>query len=196
MKSDIKNHFKKVDPILFNALNEIGDIRQMTEREPKKFFQTLCREIICQQLSNASGDAIHNRFLLLFPRQPISKRLVKITDKALRETGMSWAKARYIKDLATKLENKEVNLNNLSLLSDDKVIEELTKIKGIGQWTAKMFLVSALGREDVFSYEDIHLVRSMERVYKMPNISREQAESIALKWSPYRTWASRVLWNL
>ncbi|MCP6726685.1 MAG: hypothetical protein KJI69_01420 [Patescibacteria group bacterium] len=196
MKSDIKNHFKKVDPILFNALNEIGDIRQMAEREPKKFFQTLCREIICQQLSNASGDAIHNRFLLLFPRQPISKRLVKITDKALRETGMSWAKARYIKDLATKLENKEVNLNNLSLLSDDKVIEELTKIKGIGQWTAKMFLVSALGREDVFSYEDIHLVRSMERVYKMPNISREQAESIALKWSPYRTWASRVLWNL
>lgn len=196
MKPKIKNHLKKVDPILFRALSGVGDIRPMTPKEPKKFFETLCREIICQQLSNASGDAIHNRFLLLFSRQPISKRLVKITDKALRETGMSWAKARYIKDLATKLENKEVNLNNLPLLSDEEVIEELTKIKGIGQWTAKMFLGSALGREDVFSFEDVHLIRTMEHIYKIPNISREQAESIALKWSPYRTWASRVLWSL
>ena len=96
MKLKIKNHFKKVDPVLFSALTEIEDIKEIVPKDQKKFFETLCREIICQQLSNAAGKAIHDRFLTLFPKQPISKRLIEITDKELRETGMSWRKAGYI----------------------------------------------------------------------------------------------------
>ena len=196
MKLKIKNHFKKVDPVLFSALTEIEDIKEIAPKNQKKFFETLCREIICQQLSNAAGKAIHDRFLTLFPKQPISKRLIKITDKELRETGMSWRKAGYIKDLAQKLESGEVNLHNLQLLSNEEVVKELTLIKGIGDWTAEMFLISALGREDVFSFGDVYLMRTMERLYKIPKISREQAEPIVFKWAPYRTWASRILWSL
>ena len=196
MRSEIRNHFKRVDPVLFRAMGSVGEIKPVTPKQPREFFEVICREIISQQLSNAAGGAILRRFEALFERKPTAKLLVEIEEKTLREVGMSWAKARYIKDLAQKLENKELNLSALPSLPDEKVITELTTIKGVGEWTAEMFCISALAREDVFSFKDVGLMRAMDRLYKIPKISREQAEPIVLKWSPYRTWASRVLWSL
>lgn len=108
---------------------------------------------------------------------------------------MSWAKARYIRDIAEKMERREVRLSRLHTLGDEEVIAELTKIKGVGRWTAEMFLMFSLGREDVFSFGDLGLRKAMQKLYGMPEFSRKRAESIVIRWSPYRTFASRILWK-
>jgi len=196
MKSHIKDHFRKIDPILYKIVERIGYLEDIVPRKPQDYFRSLCREIISQQLAIAAANAIHKRFLGLFKtRRPSAKLLDSISEKELRETGMSWAKAAYIKDIAQKLSAREVRLSSLSKLSDEEVIAELTKIKGIGRWTAEMFLIFSLGRPDVFSFGDLGLRRAMQKLYQMSSFSIEQATPIVSSWSPYRSFASRILWK-
>lgn len=197
MKSYIKSHFRKVDPILYKVVDQVEYLEDITPRKPQDYFRSLCREIISQQLATSAANAIHKRFLRLFPtRRPSAKLLAFISEKELREVGMSWAKARYIKDIAQKLRTKEVRLSSLPKLSDEEVITELTKIKGVGRWTAEMFLIFSLGRPDVFSFGDLGLRRAIQKLYSMPDFSIERATSIVSSWSPYRSFASRILWKV
>ena len=196
MKSHIKNHFRKVDPILYKIAERIGYLKDITPRKPQDYFRSLCRQIISQQLAAASANAIHERFLGLFKtRRPSAKLLTFISEKELRIVGMSWAKVAYIKGIAQKLSAKEVRLSSLPKLSDEEVIAELTKIKGVGRWTAEMFLIFSLGRPDVFSFGDLGLRRAMQKLYHMSSFSIEQATPIVSSWSPYRSFASRILWK-
>lgn len=196
MKSHIRNHFRGADPILYKVVEQVGYLEDIVPRKPQDYFRFLCREIISQQLATAAANAIHKRFLNLFPaRRPSVKLLTFISEKDLREVGMSWAKARYIKDIAQKLSIKEVRLSSLSKLADEEVIAELAKIKGVGRWTAEMFLIFSLGRPDVFSFGDLGLKRAMQKLYGMPSFSMEQAIPIVSSWSPYRSFASRILWR-
>ena len=196
MKSYVKNHFRKVDPILYRVVEQVKYLEEIVPRKPKDYFRSLCREIISQQLATGAANAIHKRFLSLFPTgRPSAKLLAFISETELREVGMSWAKARYIRDMAHRLNTKEVKLSSFSKLSDEQVIAELTKIKGVGRWTAEMFLIFSLGRQDVFSFGDLGLRRAVQKLYGMSSFSMEKAIPIVSSWSPYKSFASRILWK-
>lgn len=196
MHKKIKKHFQKTDPVLFKIIQEIVSLEDLAPRLRKDYFFSLCKQIVNQQLSGKAADKIFGRFIGLFPNKKItSKYLLKLSDGTIRKIGASWAKVKYLKDLARKVEQKEVYLERLPYLSNEEVIIELTKIKGIGAWTAEMFLMFSLGREDVFSHGDLGLRRAIEKIYNITNPTRNKIETISLKWAPYRTWACKILWN-
>jgi len=191
MRHEIKQHFKKVDLILFRVAERAGELQNITPQRPPDYFSSLCRDIIAQQLGGGAARAVLGRFNALFPqRKAKPSYIIAIQAKELRKSGMSWAKARSIKDLARKVVAKEVALSKLSSLSDEDAILELTKIKGIGQWTAEMFLIFSLGREDVFSFGDLGLKKACTKLY-----GKRKMEPIVARWSPYRSWASLILWK-
>lgn len=197
MKPSVKRHFQKADPLLFKAVLKVGKMEEVRPQKPSEFFASLCRNIIGQQLSGHAADAVLTRFHKVFPKSRLKPRvLLGASEEQLRHIGMSWAKARYIKDLSEKVESREVRLSKLPSLSDEEVAQELMKVKGVGRWTADMFLMFSLAREDVFSFGDLGLRRGMEFVYGKEEMTQEAVEPIVKKWSPYRTWGARVLWKI
>lgn len=197
----VLSHFKKADPKLYAVLKEVNfdDWYRGYKGKYKDadYFVRLCYAIISQQLSGKVASTITRRFEELFPKKRVTaKYLLKIPDKKLRGAGMSWSKASFLKDFAEKTVHKEIAYGKLHEMSDEEVIKELTKVKGIGPWTAEMFLMFALGREDVFSYADLGLRNGMKRVYglrKIPDAKR--ANQITAKWKPYRSYGSYALWH-
>lgn len=197
MDKKVREHFRKVDPVLSRALADIGELEAMTTRVPKEYFSALCREIIAQQLNGKVAQIIFERFKNLFPRKKIdSKYLLKLKPEALRKTGMSHSKVKFLLNLAEKVESKIILLEKLKELDNENVINELTKVKGIGRWTAEMFLMFCLGREDIFSYGDLGLANAVRSIYKLENGTRKEIEEIVIKWSPYRSYACRILWRV
>jgi len=195
MRGRIKNHFKKFDAALFKASKGSGNLKEIKPISPKNYFSQLCREIIGQQLSGKVAKIFLKRFKDLFPKKHITpKFLSKFSDEKLRSIGISWAKVKYLKDLAYKVENKEIALAGLQKFEDEKVVEELVKVKGIGNWTAEMFLMFSLGREDVFSHGDLGLRKAIEKIYNLKNSTKSSIEQLSQRWRPYRTWACRILW--
>ena len=190
----IKNHFKKVDPILYNAIRDLYLLERVA---PKDYFAKLCSEIINQQLSDKASATIYKRFQKLYPNGRVTaEHTLKLTHQELRATGTSNAKARFIIGLAQKVENKEILFEKLDSMTDEEVIIKLTKIKGIGPWTAEMFIMFSLGREDVFSHGDLGLRKAMKKLYRFKREpTRKQIEKITKKWSPYRTYACTILWQ-
>jgi len=198
MKPAVCIHFQSADPILYAALEKLdAHAHTFVPHVTDDYFSDLCDAIISQQLSTKAGATIFGRFKGLFPQGVITpERAVKLKDEQIRNIGASWSKAAFIKDLADKAMKKEVPLEALKDLSDDEVIKALTAVKGIGPWTAEMFLMFSLGREDIFSYGDLGLRRAIQKLYafkKEP--TQKQMKKIVTKWSPYRTYACRILWR-
>jgi DNA-3-methyladenine glycosylase II len=192
----IADHLKKTDPILYQAFlkSDPKEIFQLTRYSDP--FINLCREIITQQLAQKAAHAIFTRFLNLFPDQKATpEALIKIPDQRIRDIGASWAKVKYLKDLSQKIKSRQLDLKKLDTLNNEEVIENLTIVKGIGRWTAEMFLIFYLGREDIFSHGDLGLKRAIEKLYKLKDPSREDIEKITSKWSPFRSYASKILWK-
>jgi DNA-3-methyladenine glycosylase II len=208
MSQKIFSHFKKNDPLLYEVLllvhKEHGD-KIFELKKPENLFETLCESIVSQQLSVKAGDTIFGRVLDLLPDRKLTPENILIQkDQDLRDAGLSWGKVSYLKDLAQKVKDKEVVLEQLDELSEEEAIKELTKIKGIGKWTAEMFLMFALGREDVFSHGDVGLQNAIKKLYKekIPFNAEGKwkydpavVEEIIIKWRPYRTIAARILWR-
>jgi DNA-3-methyladenine glycosylase II len=186
-------HFEKNDPVLFSIAGLMEPFELEVHPDP---FMRLTRSIVGQQLSVKAARTIFSRFEKLFNNGKIEpEALMKIPDTDLRTAGISYQKIKYLKDLAEKVSGKEIELGKLSEFENDVVIEELVRIKGIGQWTAEMFLMFTLGRPDVFSYGDLGLQNAIMRAYKLrkkPTV--KQMEKISIKWTPYRTYAARILW--
>lgn len=161
------------------------------------YFSDLVETIICQQLSDKAGATIFERFVNLFPQQKVTPGgVLALTNEKIRSVGPSWSKVNYIKNLAAQVTKSSLKLNTLHKLNDEEVISQLTKVKGIGRWTAEMFLMFSLGRKDVFSHGDLGLRRAIQRLYKFKHPpSQKKIEKIVAKWSPYRTYACRVLWR-
>lgn len=189
-------HFQTVDPILYSLFKKHPSIEIKPEKS-SAYFKKLCGEIIGQQLSGRVADVLFERFEKLFPKKMVTpKRVLSVSEETLRGTGMSWSKARFIRDLAQKVLAKLVKLDQLAQLPDVDVIGELTKVKGIGPWTAEMFLMFTLGREDVFSYGDLGLRKAIKKHYGFKkDPTAKQMEKITKKWKPYRTYAARILWK-
>jgi len=200
INTKIRKHFEKVDPVIYKAMEGLDFdewIKPYKERKKANdYFAALCVEIIGQQLSRASANAIIKRFRSLFKDEKIDpKQLLAINDQRLRDAGMSWAKAKYVKNIAEAYLNKTVRFDELDNMSDEEVIKELNLIKGVGPWTAEMFLMFHLNRPDVFSHGDLGLKKGMMKLYKKDFISKEFAEEVTSKWMPWRTYGSIALWH-
>lgn len=194
MINKVKKHFQTVDPVLASLIEKVD---LPPHKSSTNYLVSLCETIICQQLSDKAGATIYSRFEGLFPRGVITpEAILEHSDETLRGVGMSYSKARYVKNLAQKVHDKEVILETFKELSNEAAMKELTKLKGIGPWTAEMFLMFSLGREDIFSYGDVGLQRAIQKWYgfkKTPTM--KQMEKITIKWSPYRSYACRILWK-
>ena len=187
-------HLKKSDPVLKEVIQSVGPIEFKTKRGR---FQTLVTSIVSQQISGAAAKTILGRLRDLTEQKTFTpERLVEFEIDQLREVGVSRQKASYVLDLANKVHTQEVRLNRLGQLSNDEVIQELTQVKGIGVWTAQMFLMFSLGRLDVLPTGDLGIQNAIKLAYnlrKSPDAKRIQ--SIAKPWSPYQTVACCYLWR-
>lgn len=189
------DHFKKHDPILYDLAIKVSPLE--TPKSPD-YFISLTREIIGQQLSGKVANTIFERFENLFPKKRITaKYLLTIPDQKLRNIGTSWSKVSFLKDLAQKVTSGELNLKTIDKLENEEVINTLLIVKGVGPWTAEMFLMFALGRPDVFSTRDLGLQNAIVKIYGLKKKPDEKKLlKISSKWSPYRTTASRILWKI
>ena len=194
----IKSHFQKHDNVIYEVMRHMNLSLLPAHGKPANYFARLCREIISQQLASGAANAILDRFSSLFPNKKYTPEAVlALPDKKLREAGMSWAKARYIKNLAQTIVNHDIALDKLIHLSDEAVILELTKVKGIGRWTAEMFLMFSMGRENVFSHGDLGLKKAMMKLYGFDDHpSIRKVNTIVDKWSPYKTYGCLALWSI
>jgi len=192
--SPIRAHFQKVDPVLYSLLP--SRVVRLAPSNPREYFASMCRTIIGQQLSTTAADTIYARFCALFGRRRISPSAVlALPDETLRKVGMSYAKIRFMKDWAQRVHSGDIPLPALSAMDNDGVIAVLTKTKGIGKWTAEMFLMFTLGREDVFSFGDLGLKRAIQTAYKLRREpSLRFMEKLSRRWMPYRTYAALALW--
>lgn len=187
-------HFQKHDPQLFVVAQKIVPFELTTTED---YFADLCDAIVSQQLSGKASKTIFSRFCALFDQGKIDPyKLFGLDETTLRGVGISNAKAKYLKNLAEHVIEQKVNLQELSELTDEEIITALTQVKGIGRWTAEMFLMFTLARPDVFSAADLGLKNGIKKVYGLSDDPTPK-EMIALseKWSPYRTYASRILWK-
>jgi len=187
-------HLKKSDPKLKTVIEGIT-LRELTvTRGP---FEALVRAIVSQQLSSKAADTIFARFVALTPGKkfPTPREILKMPPTKMRKCGLSKMKVSFIKDLAKKTLDGTLDFKHMDTMSDEEVIEHLTSVKGIGRWTAEMFLIFSLGRDDVFSYGDLGLRNALQKIYKMKKApTPAQAEKITVKWKPYRSLGSRYLW--
>ena len=164
----------------------------------RKYYLSLLKAIVGQQLSVASARAINTRFLNFYGGNPKPEKIIKTKDEKLRELGLSFAKIKYVKDLSKKIISKEVSFRNISKKSDNQIIEELTKVKGVGIWTVHMFLMFTLGRINVLPSGDLGIKKAIMLNYglkKLPN--EEKVKQVAEKnnWSPYNSVAAWYLWR-
>ena len=185
---------RKTDPVLLHIIDHVGEFRL---RRSRNYFLTLVEAIVWQQLSWKAANTIHGRMLdRLGTRRPAPSDFLKMSKHSLRNAGLSRAKVEYLLDLAAYFEDGRFPRRQISRFSDDEVIASLTTVKGIGRWTAQMFLIFAMGRLDVFPDGDLSLVNSIQRCYKLRRSpSRRTLDRITDPWKPYRTIGSWYLWS-
>jgi len=169
-------------------------------RPHNRHFQTLVGSIISQQLSTKAADTIHGRFVALYSpsRFPKAAQIIQTPDEHLRGTGISFQKIGYIKDLAAKTEDGTLKLARMARMSDEEIIEMLTRVKGIGVWTVHMFLIFSLARMDVLPVGDLGVRRAIQLRYGFDSLpSAEEIERVAEEngWRPYCSIASWYLWR-
>jgi DNA-3-methyladenine glycosylase II len=161
-------------------------------------FQSLIKFIIYQQLSLRSAKAIYDRLLLLFQKNGFyPQNFKKIDPKKIFEAGVSRPKIKYMNEVADTFIKEKNYLKNSDNLSDTEIIETLVKIKGIGPWTAEMFLMFTLNRLDIFPLKDLGIQKGIQQLYKLDKIPSDQYMiKKSNQWAPYRTIASLYLWKL
>jgi DNA-3-methyladenine glycosylase II len=184
------------DPVLAPIIRRYKD-RRLIDGVPVDPFSALVRTIVGQQLSTKAAATIHRRLLDLLPdgvATPAS--LDALNDAQLRQVGLSRQKSGYIRDLSMKAASGELPLEHLSNMSDEEVIEAITKVKGLGRWSAEMFLMFRLRRPDVLPVDDLGIVNAIHRLYKLrkrPDAKR--IRKLGEAWRPYRTVACWYLWR-
>lgn len=192
----ILNHFLKVDPILYKLAFDFSDPDLFKTNPEEDYFLSLCQSIVNQQLSTLAAATIWKRFIAIFPdATPDPYLLLDIEIEQLRSVGLSQAKCTYLHSVAEAFTRKTIEFNNLETLDDQEIITQLTQIKGVGVWTAEMFLIFTLDRPDVFSLGDRGLMRAIEKAYGVDTTNKQVVEEIILPWSPYRSYAAKILWR-
>ena len=160
-------------------------------------FAALVQTIISQQISVHAAAAIHRRFRGLYGgRAPSARRLLATPEADLRSVGLSRPKVAYLKDLAARVAERRLSVSGLEGLDDDEAIAALTEVKGIGIWTAEVFLIFRLGRLDVFPADDLGLLEGVRQLYELPERQTpDELREFATRWRPYRSVASWYVWQ-
>ena len=188
-------YLSKQDPRLAVVIKQVGII--VPRKKSQNHFKELVESIISQQLSVKASDTIFKRFCALFPsgKFPKPEALLQMTDSKIRACGLSNSKVSFVKDLATRVVDGRLHFRGIDKMTDEEVIAMLVVVKGIGRWTAEMFLMFALQRPDIFSHGDLGLRNAIVKLYKIKgHLSEKRALLISKKWSPHRTLACRYLW--
>lgn len=187
-------HLSSADPVMKDMIDTVGPFTLRLQRDR---FQMLVKSIISQQISTSAARAIRTRLEELVADQGFTaENLARFSPDELRTAGVSPQKARYMLDLAVKVASGEVELKQIGRFSDQRVIEQLTKVKGIGTWTAQMFLIFSLGRRDVFPHDDLGVRTAIRNHYRLDGLpDRETSHRIARKWRPYASFASWYCWR-
>ncbi|MHB8240564.1 MAG: DNA-3-methyladenine glycosylase family protein [Solirubrobacteraceae bacterium] len=193
-------HLSASDPVLARLIEEIGPLKDAREGrpDPDDHYGALVRSITGQQLSVLAARAIYGRLTARFgDRPPTPQEILADDPEELRAAaGLSRAKASYLRSLAEHVLSGELELERLDELGDEQVVAELVAVKGLGLWTAQMFLMFHLERPDVLPVGDLGIRRAIERAYGLDGLPQPPAmEEIALPWRPHRTLACRYLWR-
>lgn len=180
------------DLVLGELIRRVGQLEMTKEND---FYQSLVRSIIGLQLSVKAADTIFSRFITLSHGVVEPRVSLNLTDEEIRSIGVSFQKISYIKDLSIKILVRDIVLEELNNLSNTEVISTLTQVRGIGKWTAEMFLIFSLGRENVLSLADVGLQRGASWLY-----DNEDGKSVLLQkekqWDPYQSIASLYIWEV
>ncbi|MFD2761957.1 DNA-3-methyladenine glycosylase family protein [Lentibacillus juripiscarius] len=184
----------KADPQMNKLIHAVGDIEVAMRPD---LFKSLVRSIIGQQISVAAASAIFKRLETMLENHITAEAISVVSDEQLRTIGLSGRKVIYLRDLAEKILRSEIVLDALHELDNDTVVKQLTSIKGIGKWTAEMFLVFSLGRMNVLAVDDIGIQRGAKWLYE---VDKSERRKILLDrktvWSPHLTIASFYLWEI
>ncbi len=191
---DARNHLRKNDSVMREIVQTVGPFTVKTERDR---FSSLTRAIVSQQISGKAAQSIWARLEdLLAPQGVTAEAIQSQAVEDLREAGVSRQKGGYIKDLASRVATGELQLNLLGRKADEQVIAELTQVKGVGRWTAQMFLIFTLARLDVLPVDDLGVKTAIRNAYGLPELPGAGAiEEIAQPWRPYASVATWYLWQ-
>ena len=188
--SEAFDHLKK-DEVMSFLIKKLGNQITLTDRYDKDFAKAISLLIIEQQVSFKAAITIKGRFLKLILNKT-SKEIINIDDLQMQSVGISHRKVNYIKNTYSYFIKNKIDFKTL----DEKgVIKELTQIKGIGKWTAEMFLIFILFKTDVFSKGDLALLNSIKINYSLKGLSNQKLDSFIKKWTPFNTIASLLLWK-
>ncbi len=189
------DYLSQKDLKLASIIKSIGDYSIKMHSDP---FESLIQSIIYQQLSGKAANAIYKRFLNYYGGIiPTPQQIISTPNEILRDRiGLSFRKIEYIKDLSSRISDGRLSLSLLSGMTDDEIISELIKVKGIGRWTAEMFLIFCLGREDVIPIGDLGIRKAIQILYNLPQLPTPSSILIiSLSWKPYRSIATWYLWK-
>lgn len=203
MSATARRELAAADPAMAALIERIGEIdletrlRRRSERRPADAYGALLRTIVGQQLSTKAARTIYGRVLELFGgRTPAPERLLEASEDELRAAGLSGRKVAYIRDLAAHVLGGELELDRLDELSDEEAIEEIVAVRGLGRWSAEMFLLFHLERPDVLSGGDLGIRKAVQVEYGLAEMpAPERVLEIGEAWRPHRSLASLYLWE-
>ena len=182
------------DPVIATLIRQHGECGLASSQRSDP-FHALLHAIIAQQLSTKAARTIEGRFTALFGGSPTPRAVADASDEQLRAVGLSPQKLKYLHDLCARILDGSLRLEVLESLPDAEVITALTSVKGIGRWTAEMFLMFRLHRPDVLPVGDLGIVKAVQRAYKLRTLpSPERLTKIGETWRPYRSVACWYLW--
>jgi DNA-3-methyladenine glycosylase II len=194
--ADAIKYLKEIDPTMNKIINSVGAYSIKIRHNP---FLALVEAIIYQQLTGKAAQSIYEKFISYYNNneyyvQP--QYIILTADNIMKSFGLSNKKIEYIKLLSTDIIKGNINLNSFEEKEDEEIINELTKLKGIGRWTAEMFLIFCLERKDVFPLKDLGIKKAIQRWYFNPEYPDEQSIiELSNIWKPYRSIASWYLWK-
>jgi len=188
------SHLKRNDPALAKIIGRLGPYEFRLDDD---HYEALVGSIIFQQLAGAAARAILNRFKQIYDGKiPRPRQYLDTEEKHLRASGLSPQKIRYIRDLSERIENGTLDLKRFSDLPSEEVVKELDEVKGIGRWTAEMFLIFVLGRTDVLPVDDLGLQKAAQKTYRLRKLpTKEKFEQLSKNWHPYCSIATPYLWR-
>ena len=186
-------HLKKCDPVLAAIIERVGPYR-VEYGDPT--FHSLAEAIVYQQLNGKAAVTIFKRFSDLAGTPLTAEGILKLTDEQMRSVGLSKQKSSYLKDMAQRASRGELDFSRLAKMTDAEVIEHLTQVKGVGVWTAQMFLMFTLKRPNVLPTGDYGVQNAIRKYYKKRKLPKPaQMEKLAKCWEPYRSVACWYLWK-
>jgi DNA-3-methyladenine glycosylase II len=192
-----RRYLMRRDPVLATVIRQVGpcELPNIPYQPP---FMALAEAIASQQLSVKAADTIFGRFCALFGPDniPDAVRLLQLEDEAIRGSGFSRSKVAFLRDLAARVAENRLELDRLSDLDDGRVLEQLTAVKGIGTWTAEIYLMFRLQRPDIFPVDDLGLIKAAQKLYGLrQRPTRKRLLKMAEAWRPYRSVAAWYLWR-